>query len=379
MDAAPMIIALDRTGTLEGFRDTLLGVARAPEVTTLLVLAADGNDHVPATTDPVLRAARKPVFGGVFPQIVHGREHLERGTLVIGIAEHVHATIVRGVSDDALDLDRAVAGAIDPSAGDALLVVLVDGFSRRIGELVNALFQEFGLTMNYLGGGAGSLSMVQRPCLFTAEGMLQDAALLLQVARPNGVGVSHGWQVVSEPLKVTRAEHTTVLELNHEPALDVYRRIVEPLFGKPFDVADFFEIAKGFPFGIRKLDAEVVVRDPVVIAPGGGLVCVGEVPEGAFVHVLRGESSRLVDAARHAGELARTGLAGRGTPRLRVLIDCISRVLFLGDGFGAELAAVDAGDVPMVGALTIGEIANNGSDFLEFYNKTAVVGLFGDA
>lgn len=374
-----MIIALDRTGTLDGFRDTLLRVARSPEVTTLLVLAADGNGHVPATTDPVLREARKPVFGGVFPQVVHGREHLDRGALVIGIADHVHATVIRGVSDEALDLDRAVAGAIDPAVADPLLVVLVDGFSRRIGELVGALFQEYGLTMNYIGGGAGSLSMVQRPCLFTAEGMLEDAALLLQVARPNGVGVSHGWQVISEPLKVTRAEHTTVLELNHEPALDVYRRIVEPMSARAFDVADFFEIAKGFPFGIRKLDSEVVVRDPVVVAPGGGLVCVGEVPEGSFVHVLQGDAARLVGAARHAGDLARAGLAGRGTPRLRVLIDCISRVLFLGGGFGEELAAVDAGDVPMVGALTIGEIANNGSEFLEFYNKTAVVGLFGDA
>lgn len=374
-----MLLALDRTGTLDGFRDALQQVARAPEVTTLLVLAANGNDHVPATTDPILRAVGKPVYGGVFPQIVHGREHLERGTLVVGIADRVHATILRDTSDDAVDLDAGVRGAIDPAAADPMLLVLVDGFSRRIVELVNALFQEFGLTVNYIGGGAGSLSMVQKPCLFTGDGMLMDAALLLQVSRPNGVGVSHGWQVVSEPLKVTRAEHTTVLELNHEPALDVYRRIVEPMCGRPFGADDFFEVAKGFPFGIRKLDSEVVVRDPIVVAPGGGLVCVGEVPEGSFVHVLRGESSRLIGAARSAGELARTGLGAGATPKLRVLIDCISRVLFLGDEFTAELAAVDTGDAPMIGALTLGEIANNGSDFLEFYNKTAVVGLFAAA
>jgi hypothetical protein len=44
------------------------------------------------------------------------------------------------------------------------------------------------------------------------------------------------------------------------------------------------------------------------------------------------------------------------------------------EGFGDELVAIDDG-LPMVGALTLGEIANSGRDFLEFYNKTAVVGL----
>ena len=370
-----MRLAIDRTGTLDGFRDALHAVASHPAVTTLLVLAADGNGHVPATTDPILRGVGKPVYGGAFPQVVSGRERLERGAIVLGLVDHVHATVVPRLSDGATDLEAAVAGALLPGASDPMVFVVVDGLARRIAGLVEALFLQFGLTTNYIGGGAGSLTLQQKPCVFTPQGMVADAAVLLQVSRPNGVGVSHGWAVVSEPLKVTRAEHSTVHELNHEPALDVYRRIVEPVLGRAVTVDGFFEAAMGFPFGMRKMDAEVVVRDPIVADARGAITCVGEVPTGSLVHVLRGEPRRLVDAARTAGERAQGALGA--PPRLRLVIDCISRVLFLGDRFDEELAALDAGDAPMIGVLSLGEIANAGSDYLEFYNKTAVVGLVG--
>ena len=58
-------------------------------------------------------------------------------------------------------------------------------------------------------------------------------------------------------------------------------------------------------------------------------------------------------------------------------IDCISRVLFLKDRFPEEIHAVRHKGLPLFGACTIGEIANSGKDYLEFYNKTAVVAITG--
>lgn len=64
--------------------------------------------------------------------------------------------------------------------------------------------------------------------------------------------------------------------------------------------------------------------------------------------------------------------------RTELLIDCISRALFLEDEFDREIEAVYQENVPLIGALSMGEIANNGKDYLELYNKTCVVGILAD-
>jgi len=100
-------------------------------------------------------------------------------------------------------------------------------------------------------------------------------------------------------------------------------------------------------------------------------VCVGEVPEGSFVDIMTGDETSLVDAAARARGLSSEALGDDA--ELSIFIDCISRVLFLGEQFEQEIDAVKDGSRPLVGACTIGEIANSGSDYLEFYNKTSVV------
>lgn len=56
-----------------------------------------------------------------------------------------------------------------------------------------------------------------------------------------------------------------------------------------------------------------------------------------------------------------------------LFIDCISHVLFMGEAFHQELDAVYDENIYFIGALTLGEIANNKKHYLEFYNKTAVI------
>ncbi len=368
-----MDIHVDKTGTVKGFRDMLAKVVANNQVKGVLILACDANGFTPTELDEALQNAPVPLFGAIFPEIIAGQEKLSRGTIIAGLPLAPNVQIIPQLSDMAAEYDDIIDEKIPDIGSTKTMFVLVDGLSKRISALIDSLFNVFGLEFNYIGGGAGSLSFKQKPCLFSNRGLLQDSALLAMVDVNSGIGVSHGWSSISGPFKVTEVDRNIIKTLDGRPAFEVYREVVEKISARVFSADNFFEIAKGYPFGINKLDAEKIVRDPIMQNEDGSLVCVGEIPAESFVDILSGATPSLVDAARNALTLAKTAL-GKTTPQTTLFIDCISRVLFLQDEFSHELAAVYDDQIPLLGALTLGEIANSGQDYLEFYNKTAVIG-----
>ncbi len=373
-----MIINVCQEGSPESFHRMLTSMTEHPQVQAIMILACDANGFTPQTIDPWLRECPLPVFGGIFPQIIAHGSNLEKGTVMAGLIHSVTCARVSGLSDDQQDLEAAVEQALEGvDCSDKTVFVFVDGLSTRISAFIEGLFNNIGLIPNYIGGGAGSLSFVQKPCLFTNEGLLMDGAILGVAATPSGIGVAHGWHPISQALKVTEAAKNRVISLNWEPALSVYRQAVSNHAGIDLAEHPFFEIAKAYPLGIVKLDTEMVVRDPIM-TEDNHLVCVGEVPQNSFVYILHGDMASLIQGAVQSREAAVKNFKGDVQHSVLFFMDCISRVLFMGDRFQEELQAVHQGH-PTFGALTIGEIANTGDAYLEFYNKTAVAGILGDA
>lgn len=371
-----MITKLDRSGTAVALRALLAEVVGAAEVRSILILACDGNGYVPEEVDAILAEVSVPVFGGLFPQVLYGGETLERGVVVAGLSSAAHVQVIRDLSDVEADYGEQIVD-VDIAQGERTMVVFVDGLARRISSLIESLFDVYGLQFNYIGGGAGSLSFQQKPCLFTNEGLLQDCAVLAMVEMASGVGVCHGWVDVAGPYQVTESDRNVIQSLDWMPAFEVYRGAVREHSGREVTVENFFEVAKSYPFGITKLGAEKVVRDPLMVQGDEGLVCVGEVPQGSYVHILTGDVCSLVAAAGRALVLGEQSFSRGSALRTTLFIDCISRALFLGGEFGRELEAVQREGAQLIGALTLGEIANSRTDYLEFYNKTSVVGVLG--
>jgi hypothetical protein len=370
-----MVIRFDAAGSPENLLEMIRSVSSFPGVSGLMIFACDANGFTSASIDPILRMAPIPVFGGVFPAIVHGREMFERGSLVIGLPKVLETRFIPDLSKSGIDYEALLDFKIPDHESALTMMVFVDGFARRINAFIESLFNNFGLQMNYIGGGAGSLSMVSKPCLFTNQGMMADCAVLALLGLASGVGVSHGWTHLSGPYRVTGSDHNMVFTLDWKPALDVYRKVVEAHSGMKLDADNLSRSFKSYPFGISRLESECIVRDPFRAGPDKSLICVGEVPQGAFVSILNGDESSLIQAAGKALDLAVKAFPSQCEAGVNIFIDCISRVLFLGEAFTAEMQSVYREDRPLVGACTIGEIANSGTEFLEFYNKTAVVAV----
>ena len=362
----------------------LVAAARELRVAPGHVLCVSLAEQGCPDLDDVVAALRPldvPFFGGMFPRLIHDARQRERGALLFALPSCCDPLLIPGLQARDFDLPE-FAGIAGAPEGSHTAVVYVDGLAKNVSRLLAELHGRLGNSVNYIGGGAGSLTLEQRPCVFTRDGAFQDAAVVTFVDLFSRLGVRHGWQRHAGPVVATRTRGNVICELNWRPACEVYREAVEPLLDEPLTAENFFACSAAFPFGIYKEGREDVVRDPIAVGENGELVCVGEVPENAVLNLLRGERSDLLGAAAQAGRDLRVHGAIRAHSSL--VIDCISRTMFLGDEFERELAtisehigSIDAA-LDVQGALTIGEISSQGDGFVDFLNKTIVAAVLYD-
>ncbi|XLS29721.1 FIST signal transduction protein [Flavobacteriaceae bacterium M23B6Z8] len=318
-----------------------------------------------------------PFAGGIFPKVIYGRKTFDKGIVVSYFDTLVKDGIFMIRSLDSMDFDIPTMELKKDSS--YCMLTFVDGLAPNISYYISELYKQFGNKTLYMGGGAGSLSLKQQPAVFNSEGVFQNAAVCMLLEKKSAAGVKHGWQKVAGPVIATKTTRNIINQLNWEPAFDIYRTALETSQNKTVSSANFFNEAKSYPFGILKEGTEYVVRDPISTDNSGALVCVGEVPENTMLDILVGDKDALIAAA---SEAAKTSVNALKNPEQAFVIDCISRVLFLEDEFEDELAAVakeltKANMIKAInGVLTLGEIASQGNGYLEFYNKTIVVGLF---
>lgn len=347
-----------------------------------LLLVFLGEKNVPDLERLVsaLRLKNVRFMGGVFPGLIHGARHHLEGAILLSLPARTGPFVIAGLDRETVKLPESLGleGATNGNPR-CTAVVLADGLAPDISSLLSELFGVMGNTVNYLGGGAGFSDLKQRPCVFTSEGVFQNAAVLAFVALDGALGVRHGWKKLVGPIVATKTRKNVLIELNWRSALEGYREIVEGDSGRKLTHDNFAAIASSYPFGIYKEGAEDVVRDPIAVTDSGHLVCVGEIPENTVLNILKGRSEWLVTAA---GQAAGDCLAAQGRNiRQALVVDCVSRSLFLRDGFEKELEtvaqrvqALEPGLVPE-GMLSLGEISSSGQGFLEFFNKTIVVGI----
>jgi hypothetical protein len=334
----------------------------------LLMLSAqkrgmDGFDQL----GPLLSEIDVTVIGGRFPGLIHDGKHHTDGMLLLplyDVSDVVYVPLDAGPGEISVGVQKL--SLADQNSG----LILFDPFSEGKSALVDRMYNRFGPDFGCIGGGAGTADLQKEPCIITPDGLSCNQAVIVLRHTPLPVGIAHGWESISEPIKVTKANGSRIHTLNYEPALELYKRIVQNHANDDWESRSFEAWARSYPLGKIRLEAEYIVRDPYAYEHND-LLLVDEVEPGEFIVVLNGNNERLIDGAERARDmLFNQGELSSNDPLFTV--DCISRIIYLEDDFKRELQALSSGN-PLNGALTIGELVNDGLGPLDIYNKTVAL------
>ncbi|MBI2373957.1 MAG: FIST C-terminal domain-containing protein [Deltaproteobacteria bacterium] len=340
----------------------------------LIVLLAVGRDYDLAKLSRLLARLNVPIVGGVFPGLVRDRELLPEGAAVLSIAAPSRAVVIHEFSAPRGVLERSVRSLLLASDASRLhtALVLVDGFAGpEASPFFELLHTHFHAGVESIGGGSGFKDFVRAPSLFTESGVLPiGSGVALRIDRSVAVRLAHGWESMAGPFFASDCSGGTVATLDWRPAVDVYEEAIGRIVDRD---QGFLELGKLHPLAVVKLKNNLVVRDPIAVTDSGGLVTLGEIPKHSIVRILKSNPDRLIEAAESAAREARSLVP---EPARAFVADCVSRADALGSRFSEELRRVhESLRVPVVGALTVGEIASSGDLLVELHNKTIVVGV----
>lgn len=288
------------------------------------------------------------------------------------------AGIGRGLRSDrasaAADLVSSFHGIRESRYLYRSALVLVDALAGHADTLVEELTALTGGTYQFFGGGAGDDALFSHTHLFYGTEALSDGVVALEILsnKPVGVGVSHGWQPATPPMRVTEADGMRLVSVNAAPAVEIFEEYAAET-GQTLDRANPLPFFLHNVLGIRG-DEGYYLRVPLGIHDDGSVLCAADVPTGATVHIMSTGGATAAEAAATATRSAIRQLQGHPA-KIALFFDCVATRLRMGEQFGVELETLqtELGDAKYVGFNTYGQVARSHGEFSGFHNCTAVV------
>lgn len=310
------------------------------------------------------------IVGAIVPFIVYNEEFFNKGVISCDLHEENNFLLIEDLNNFSIEQSFFKQSKS--------LVVFVDGLSSYITDFLDNLFQNTPENAQIIGGGAGKMTFEREPVIFTKYKILKDAAIVISLNKKLNLGIQNGWEYLQGPFITTNSCKNVLKTLNFKNAFEVYKEVVEKDSGMKFGDDNFFDIAKSYPLGIVKYDKEIIVRDPILVDENNYIILVGDIPINSTINILKGKEESLIKSSQLAIKNAMDKLEDQDEEYSVILFDCISRCISLGDKFVDELVEIKKYIKPsknLFGALTLGEIANNGNEYITFYNKTCVIGV----
>ncbi|AFL68252.1 FIST signal transduction protein [Sulfurospirillum barnesii] len=303
-------------------------------------------------------------IGGFFPSVLFGKEHYNEGIIAAKLSD---LTRVYSVCMEHLSI-------IPFPAQSHSIFTLANSDSSHMEPFLETLYSFLPEHAKLIGGAGKNIFSYEKSC--HKEACWGECALVLASTQKIGLGVKHGWEPLVSPFIANSCKGRMVEKINFKDAFSVYKDAIEKYSSLRFHTMDFEEIAQKYPLGIVRYKKDFIVRAPIQ-TDGSSLSLAGSLDENSVIAILQGTKTKLIEAAKEASQNALNNFENNA-PSSVLLISCHARFLFLGDDFNQELETILSlypPAMPLWGALSLGELANDNQEGIAFYNNTCVIGV----
>ncbi len=331
------------------------------------------SDH--AFTDLAAAFPTSHVLGCSTSGEIHGQSLLDDGMSVaifrFGVSHLRSASApVRGPEDSRRCGEILAAQLSAPDLTGVL--VYSDGLHVNGTELVKGLTDGLDPSVLITGGLAGDGAAFKSTWVLRNHQPTEKFVVAVGLYGPAvrlGHGSKGGWDPFGPERVVTRSSGNVLLELDHQPALALYKKYL----GNRADGLPATALL--FPLALRTAGAPPLVRTILSVDEDAqSLTFAGDVPQGATAQLMRANFDRLICGAGTAALECTPALDA--TPQLAIAVSCIGRRLVLGERAEEEIEAVCDQLPPgssVVGFYSYGEIAPTGSGNCDLHNQTMTI------
>ncbi len=246
--------------------------------------------------------------------------------------------------DDSQPAGEALGEALAARPGLSGVLLFARGVAVNGSALIDGLVSRLPAGVPVSGGLAGDGGAFARTLVLSPSGVSGARAVAVGIYGDGphlGLGSVGGWEPFGPARKVTRAVGNLLLQLDGEPALNVYKRYLGD-YARDLPASGLL-----FPFELLNGNHDSVGLIRTILGvdePAGGLILAGTVEEGFYLRLMHASTDGLVDGAEQAGAIAAAGTesdaeAAEGD-RLALLVSCVGRKLVLGDRVEEEVQAV---------------------------------------
>ena len=265
--------------------------------------------------------------------------------------------------------------------------IFSDALSGNGTQLIRGVLEVMGSHFTLAGGAAADDMKFQKTYQYWNNEVLTDAAV--------GFGIGgevifasagdHGWVPASAPRKVTKAQGTTLIELDGKPAFSIYEDYLENRAG---DIKQALSLmAVTYPLGMKVEGVDqYMIRVPLSVKEDGSMVCGAEIIEGSKIFVMIGSRESALAAADKTIKTITKTLPNR--KQVVFISNCVARKILFGPTKEEELSLLkqSTGEgIKIFGFYSYGQVAplNKPTDDVNtcdpgFYEQSISLTAFGE-